>query len=127
MRHTTEAACALDYPTDRFRVIVSDDSGSNKLRANIRKSAKANRNLFYTARVKGKDHHYKAGNLNHCVNYAKSFAGGAAEFIAALDVDMIPDPQWLRALLPHMSNNPKLALAQPPQVVFSFGFYSVSY
>ena len=114
--NTAEAACAIDYPASLFNVVVLDDAGSDELAAAIRDLSKTNHNLYYTARVKGKNHHFKAGNLNHGLSYTKSLPGGPAEFIAALDADMIPDPRWIRALLPHMLNNPGLALAQPPQV-----------
>jgi len=114
--NTAEAACAIDYPAHLFHVIVLDDAASDPLGTGISKLKETNQNLFYTARVKSKNHHFKAGNLNHGLSYTESLPGGGAEFIAALDADMIPDPQWLRALLPHMLRNPKLALAQPPQV-----------
>ena len=114
--NTAEAACAIDYPSSLFRVIVLDDAASDRLGMEIRKRKETNQNLLYTARDKGKDHHFKAGNLNHGLSYTDSLPGGGAEFIGALDADMIPHPQWLRALLPHMLRNLKLALAQPPQV-----------
>lgn len=116
--HTIEAACAVDYPANSFRVIVSDDSVSEELAAAVKDITQERNNMYYTARVKGKDHHFKAGNLNHAFEYVKTLPGGAADFIAALDADMIADPKWLRALLPHLLQNDKLALAQPPQVGF---------
>lgn len=118
VHNTAAAACAIDYPPHRFRVIVLDDGGSKELEESIRKLSEIKPNLYYTARVKGKDHHFKAGNLNHGLEYVKTLPGGPAKYIAALDADMIPDPQWLRALLPHMLRNHKLALAQPPQARF---------
>ena len=105
----------LDYPDNRFRVIVSDDAGSYELGEAIRELAQSYDNLYYTARTKAKVHHFKAGNLNHCLSFTQSLPGGTADLIGALDADMIPDPQWLRALLPHMLQNSKLALAQSPQ------------
>ncbi len=114
--HTIEAACAIEYPVDRFRVIVLDDAGSKELSDAVKDLSQTRENLYYTARVKGKDHHFKAGNLNHGFEYVKSLSGGAAEFIAALDADMIAEPKWLRALIPHLLQSDKLALAQPPQV-----------
>ena len=114
--HTIEAACAIDYPATRFRVIVLDDARSKELASAVKNLSQTRENLYYTARVKGKDHHFKAGNLNHGFEYVKLLPGGAAEFIAALDADMIVDPKWLRALMPHLLQNEKLALAQPPQV-----------
>ena len=62
------------------------------------------------------DHHFKAGNLNYAHGYVEGLPGGPAPFIAALDADMIPSPEWLRALLPHIIKDEKLALVQPPQV-----------
>ena len=35
--------------------------------------------------------------------------GGAGEYIAALDADIIPGPAWLRAIIPHMVDD-KMAL-----------------
>lgn len=116
VENTAAAACALDYPTDHFRVIVLDDANSTALSESILRLSKKCSNLHYTARVKGEDHHFKAGNLNHGIKYVENLPGGPAEYIGALDADMIPDPQWLRALVPHMLGNSNLALAQPPQV-----------
>lgn len=116
--HTLEAACAIDYPANRFRVLVLDDAGSDELSRAVKDLKQTRENLYYTARVKGKNHHFKAGNLNHGFQYVKSLPGGAADFIASLDADMIADPQWLRALMPHLLQNDRLALAQPPQVSY---------
>lgn len=40
----------------------------------------------------------------------------ASEYIVGIDADMIPERHILRALLPHMVNDPKMAMACPPQV-----------
>ena len=126
--NTAEAACALDYPDHRFRVIVLDDAGSDELAQRIEKLKESRGNVYYTARHKPLDHHFKAGNLNHGYKFVETLPGGPAEFMAALDADMIPDPNLLRALLPHLLQDDKLALAQPPQVcvMFSMGerFYT---
>lgn len=114
--NTTEAACALDYPAHRFRVILLDDAGSKDLSRKIHQLGETRANLSYSARKKGRDHHFKAGNLNHACKHVESLPGGAADFIAALDADMIPDPKWLRALMPHMLRDQNMALVQPPQV-----------
>lgn len=116
VKNTAEAACAIDYPAHRFRVIVLDDAASEELSKSISKLSEEKSNCFYTARVKPKEHHFKAGNLNHGIEYVKSLPGSPAEYIAALDADMMPDPQWLRALLPHLLENKKAALVQSPQV-----------
>lgn len=113
---TVEAACASEYPVDAFRVVVLDDGGSSKLSEFVGDLAKSRRNLHYSARPRDKKQGFKAGNLNHGLDLVKSLPGGPAEYVAALDADMIPDPEWLRALVPHLLQNPKIALAQPPQV-----------
>ena len=114
--NTAKAACASDYPSDHFRVIILDDAGSAELCSSINAIRRDKTNLYYTARTKGDDHHFKAGNLNHGYNFVKSLPGGPAEFIAGLDADMIAEPDWLRALLPPLLENSKAALSQCPQV-----------
>ena len=115
---TTRAACAVDYPSNRFRVIVLDDGGSAELAKGVRGLQEQYPNVHYSARVKikGVPHHYKAGNLNHGLGYVTKMPGGAGEYMAALDADMIPEPAWLRAIMAHLVVDPKLALSCPPQV-----------
>ena len=44
---------------------------------------------------------------------------GAGEYVASLDADMIPEKHLLRALLPHLVINPKMAMAGCPQAFFN--------
>ena len=116
---TAMAACNVDYPRSRFRVIVCDDGKSTGLREMVEEAALAQfDNLYYRSRPKfpGVPHHFKAGNLNYALEETEKFEGGAAHFVAALDADMIPERDWLRALLPHMLQDPKCSMACPPQV-----------
>ena len=116
---TAKAACNVDYPRSRFRVIVCDDGKSDGLRQLVEKVAiEQFDNLYYRSRPKypGVPHHFKAGNLNYALEETEKFEGGAAHFLAALDADMIPERAWLRALLPHMLQDPKCSMACPPQV-----------
>jgi hypothetical protein len=39
-----------------------------------------------------------------------------SEYVVGIDADMIPERHILRALLPHMVNDSKMAMACPPQV-----------
>jgi len=50
------------------------------------------------------------------MEYTAILPGGPANFIGALDADMIPMRDWLRALLPHMLQDPKCSMVCPPQV-----------
>lgn len=116
---TAKAACNIDYPRERFRVLVCDDGKSKTLQEMIERTALTQfDNLYYRSRPKypGVPHHFKAGNLNDALEETARLPGGAANFFAALDADMIPMKDWLRALLPHMLQDPKCSMACPPQV-----------
>ena len=116
--NTTRAACSIDYPVDSFRVIVLDDGRSASLNRAIHALGGRYPNLFYRSRQKlpGVPHHFKAGNLNYGLEQTQLLEGGRAQFVAALDADMIAEPHWLRAILPHMLLDEKCALVCPPQV-----------
>ncbi|KAE8354325.1 nucleotide-diphospho-sugar transferase [Aspergillus coremiiformis] len=118
---TVRGACDQDYPRNRFRVIVLDDAKSATLKAAIHDLATLYSNLFYMAREKvpGKPHHFKAGNLNYGLDQVQFLPGGAGQYLAALDADMIPEKDWLRAVLPHLLVDRKVALACPPQLFYN--------
>ena len=86
---TIHATCEVDYPRDRFRVLVLDDGNSTKLRNAVSMLQDTYPNLFYRSRKKfpGVPHHFKAGNLNFGVQETKYLPGGQAHFLAALDAD----------------------------------------
>lgn len=118
---TVRAACDVDYPRDRFRVIILDDGKSAGLEAQANKLSYTYPNLHYMARIKipGQPHHFKAGNLNYGLDQVHLLPGGAGTYMAALDADMIPERDWLRAILPHLVIDPKMALACPPQLFYN--------
>ncbi|PVI00767.1 glycosyltransferase family 2 protein [Periconia macrospinosa] len=112
---TTRAACALDYPRDRFRVFVCDDGASAEVRNEIQHLHHTYPNVYYVARIKDpliKD--YKAGNLNHALHYSRHLPFP----LTGLDADMIPEPHWLRTMMPHLIDDPDVALACPPQTFY---------
>ncbi|OTB03797.1 glycosyltransferase family 2 protein [Hypoxylon sp. CI-4A] len=117
VQDTVLAAMAVDYPQDRIRVIVTDDGASAEVRAWV--EALAICNLHYTARVKEGSAGYKAGNLNHAIDFIKTLPGGPADYIAGLDADMIPEKRWLRSVLPHLLLDPKLGVATPRQCFYN--------
>lgn len=88
---TIRGACDLDYPQDRYRVIVLDDGASAALESAVRGLSMIHPNIFYMAREKipGKPHHFKAGNLNYGLDAVHNLPGGASKFMAALDADMV--------------------------------------
>jgi len=96
--NTARAACHIDYPADRFRVIVLDDARSPSLFRSVAALSDHYPNLYYRTREKhpGVPHHFKAGNLNFGLKETTTTRGEVGEFAAALDADMIPQPEWLR-------------------------------
>ncbi|KYK58925.1 hypothetical protein DCS_00052 [Drechmeria coniospora] len=118
---TVRAACDLDYPPDRYRVIILDDGRSASLESWCSRLSMTFPNLFYMSREKipGKPHYFKAGNLNFGLEQTHLLPGGAGQFMAALDADMIPERDWLRAVLPHLVIDPKMALSCPPQLFYN--------
>jgi cellulose synthase/poly-beta-1,6-N-acetylglucosamine synthase-like glycosyltransferase len=119
---TVRAACEVDYPTDKFRVVVLDDGASQDLREAITMmSDQQYHNLHYRCRekFKGVPHHFKAGNLNYGIRETGLMPGGPGQLIAALDADMIPESCWLRAIVPHLLLDPKMAMACPPQAFYN--------
>lgn len=115
---TLRAAATVDYPPSQFRVILLDDGGSAELCKAVEDVAELYPNVYYHARtkIKGVPHHFKAGNLNGGLAFVDSLEDGGGEYIAALDADMIPEPDWLRAIVAHLVIDDKLALSCPPQV-----------
>jgi hypothetical protein len=119
---TVKAACDIDYPVDRFRVVVLDDGRDQDLQEECERLQQTTYfNLYYMAREKipGKPHHFKAGNLNYGFEEVAKLPGGASHFAAALDADMIPEKHWLRALMPHMLVDERMALSCPPQLFYN--------
>lgn len=118
---TVAAAVAQDYPPQRLRVFLLDDGHDETLRETMErlstKSAEANGpQVRYLSRKLGAGvrSYYKAGNLQFGIE--ESMRLGGSEYLACLDSDMIPEPDWLRRLIPHLVLDKKMALACPPQV-----------
>ena len=126
---TLRAAADVDWPQDRLRIIVLDDKASEEVRREVQLLSLSldHSNIYYSARTKtkGVPHHFKAGNLNHGLRYVEGLEGGKADYVAALDADMIVERCWLRAILGHLLTDPGLALACPPQVSQPLCPYSV--
>ena len=116
---TIIAAASQDYPTHRFRVFVLDDKKDAFLEERVRdfQSKKERPLITYLARPKsqGIRHYYKGGNLRYGYEVSNNLDQGS-EYFAALDADMITEPDWLRRVVPHLILHDNLALACPPQV-----------
>jgi hypothetical protein len=100
---TINAACFMDYPANKFRIVVSDDKSDKTLRTKIYELSRRHTNVFYHARKKSSRHHhgFKAGNINAAVQFTRALSRECSTWIAVLDADMIPEKDFLRALLAH--------------------------
>lgn len=116
---TVKAACKIDWPSSKLRVVVADDGKSSSLRQEVERLAAKHPNLFYHSRTKyvHKHHGNKAGNLNTTLlEFVEKTDQGFSEFIAIFDADMMPSPEILRKLVPHAVQDPKLAMVTCAQV-----------
>ncbi|MFJ6440197.1 glycosyltransferase family 2 protein [Streptomyces sp. NPDC091649] len=95
------AVAALDWP-DALTVWVLDDAD----RAEVAALA-AEHGYRYVVRP-DRGHLKKAGNLNHALTLS------GAEFIAILDADFAPRPDFLRHLVPYLAD-PAVGIVQSPQ------------
>ncbi|KAG9802222.1 glycosyl transferas-like protein, partial [Aureobasidium melanogenum] len=75
---TARAACDVDYPQDRFRVVVLDDGADPELKKAMEDLSYQYPNAYYFARVKvkGQPHHAKAGNLIGGTDFVTKLPGG---------------------------------------------------
>ncbi len=116
---TVAAAASLDYP--QYRTFLLDDGNSPDVRRAIEGLNKGRKQgqgeVIYMARDKkaGEPHFYKSGNIRFGLDATASDGGGAG-FVAALDVDMVPESDWLRRLIPYLILNKNAAMVVPPQV-----------
>ncbi|GAA5834224.1 hypothetical protein JCM11251_000575 [Rhodosporidiobolus azoricus] len=127
------ASASMDYPPHRYRVMVLDATGSVNLEKQLASHAKSQAcpHLTYHRRVLGpeeekkeqleggkrkkgeKSSKSKANSINFGMVEASSFGiKGPAEFIAVFDADMIPERNYLRAVLPHILTSAKTALVK---------------
>ena len=113
--NTAKAACACDYPSNLLRAIILDDSHSSELARKVEKMKNQWPNISYASRNVDVKTHSKASNLNFGIRYLETLERSKAPYVAVLDADMIPEPAWLRCVLPHVLDNPDAGLASPFQ------------
>ncbi|CAM6085534.1 unnamed protein product [Calypogeia fissa] len=110
------AALKMDYPADRFKVLVLDDGGDDELKAICETmQVETGGQVVYLRRKKtpGVPHHFKCGNMNYGLQHSNS------EYVVMMDADMILHPSFLRRLLPHIVNSPDISFVQIPQSYYN--------
>ena len=119
---TVRGLCALDYPTDRFRVLVSDDGADGSVKHQVEElSRQIEVQLHYYTRPgnAGVKAGAKAGNMNAALAYLDSLRETPYEYCAFTDADMIMDPDWLRACLAHIVNDETVGMSVVPQRLYN--------
>ena len=100
---TLESMSKLNYPKDKLKMYLLDDSTVPETRAAL-ESYSALHNVTYLHRDDRKG--FKAGALNNMLKYSKE------EFVAIFDYDeKITNPEFLNELLPYF-NDPRMSYVQ---------------
>jgi len=106
VRATVLGALALDYPQDKMNVFVLDDGRRQEFRE-------------WTERVgaryltRNDNAHAKAGNIN------AALAQSTGDLVAIFDADQVPTRSFLQLTVGWFLRDPRLALVQTPQHVYS--------
>ncbi|KAG0662405.1 hypothetical protein C6P46_003351 [Rhodotorula mucilaginosa] len=131
------AAASMDYPSHRYRVLVLDPLGSANLERELNKHAKTQAcpHLTYHRRdlsssgtlektenekpkkssstAAAETQQAKSNSINFGMREAASLGmKGPSEFIAVFDADVIPERNFLRAVLPHILGENKVGLVK---------------
>ena len=117
---TVAAACAMDYPRERFNVWLIDDGGTDQRLADENEaraqSARLRREAFcahahalgagYITRAENKG--AKAGNINNAIAHTDG------EVILVLDSDHTPTKDFLKSTMGWIQTDPEIGLVQTP-------------
>ena len=116
------AAAAQHYPARKFRVFVLDDGHDPELRhavdmLHLRRKIAADPAIVYLSRkaTPSQQSQFNWGNLRFGIEESQHLEPGS-ELLAGLDADMIPEPDWLRRMVPHLLLQDEVAIACGPQV-----------
>ncbi len=104
LEETVAGVCALDYPNKD--VVLLDDSTHDLNRRAAQEIARKY-GVRFVSRVTRRG--FKAGAINDFLPEISS------PLIAMFDADALPSPQFLREVVPHLLENPRLGWVQTPQ------------
>jgi len=105
-KRLVDAICNLDYPKDKMRIMVLDDSDDDTvdLLENAVNDYK-NQGFQIEHMRRGTRSGYKAGALKHAMKSTDT------ELVAIFDADFIPPTWFLKRAIPHFTNS-KIGLVQ---------------
>jgi len=99
-KRLVDAVCNLDYPKDKMRIMVCDDSDDDTvelMRDVVNGYEKQGFQIEHMRRGTRKG--YKAGALKHAMKTTDS------DLVAIFDADFIPPTQFLKDAIPHFSKS----------------------
>ncbi|MDP6762511.1 MAG: glycosyltransferase [Planctomycetota bacterium] len=103
LRGTLQACLAMDYP---HRTFLLDDGGREEVKQLCEE-------LGVHYKTRENNLHAKAGNLNHALDQTDG------EFIAILDADHVPEPNYLSRMIGYF-RNPEVGMVQSPHAFSNF-------
>jgi len=101
-----DAVCQQDYPKDKMRIMILDDSDDDTVETmsnTVKKYQSLGFDIEHVRR--GTRNGYKAGALKHAMKSTTS------EFVAIFDADFIPPTWYLKKAIPHFTK-PNIGLVQ---------------
>ena len=106
-----DAVCQQDYPKDKMRIMVLDDSDDDTVETmsnTVKKYQSLGFDIEHVRR--GTRSGYKAGALKHAMKSTDS------EFVAIFDADFIPPNWYLKKAMPHFAKS-NIAAYKYPRIV----------
>ena len=105
-----ESVASQDYPPDRLIIQVLDDSTDETVDVVARKAEQLRQRGYRVEHVRRPDRKgYKAGALAHGLDLLKAHH---VEYVAVLDADFVPHPDFLKRMIPHLVADPTLGMVQ---------------
>jgi cellulose synthase/poly-beta-1,6-N-acetylglucosamine synthase-like glycosyltransferase len=102
-----ETISAFDYPKDRLHIQVLDDSSDDTvdiLRQAVREQRRKGIDIEHIRRPNRTG--FKGGALEYGLNSAKG------KFIAIFDADFLPEPNFLKQIVPYFEDDPQIGCLQ---------------
>jgi len=99
-KRLVDAVCGMDYPQDKMRIMVLDDSDDDTVKIIHDAVDEYKKHGFQIEHIRrGTRKGYKAGSLKHAMQTTDT------EFVAIFDADFIPPNWFLKKAIPHFSKS----------------------
>jgi len=99
-KRLVDAVCGMDYPQDKMRIMVLDDSDDDTVKIIHDAVDEYKKHGFQIEHIRrGTRKGYKAGSLKHAMQTTDT------EFVAIFDADFIPPSWFLKRAIPHFSKS----------------------